>query len=202
MKTRVAGDISHLETSGFGHRTDPWWGTIAFMALEGMGFVLSVGIFLYIVAVNPQWPVGFPPQNLLWSTGLTLLFLLSLIPNWFVIQAAKAKSNAALLPLLVLMCLIGIGTLVIRWFEFGALTLRWDDNVYGSLLWVLLGLHTSHLVTDVGDTIVMTAMFFTKHVPESRFSDADENAFYWVFVVIGWLPIYLLLYWAPRLGAG
>jgi cytochrome c oxidase subunit 3 len=202
MKTRVVADLSALEQHGSDHRVVTWWGTVAFMALEGMGFVLSYGVFLYIAWLNPQWPVGFPPQPLFWATLMTALLVISLIPNWMITRRTKVKDNKSLRWLLVLMSLVGLATLVIRWFEFGALTIRWDTNVYGSVLWVLLGLHTLHLATEATDNIVMTAMYFTGHVPEKRFTDADENAMYWVFVVVGWLPLYGLLYWAPRLGAG
>jgi cytochrome c oxidase subunit 3 len=202
VTSRIAADLSGLEQSAFDHRVVTWWGTLAFIALEGMGFVLSYGVFLYIAFLDPQWPLGFPPQPLFWSTLFTAVLLVSLVPNWAVMRRTKPKDNASLRWLLVLMSLIGFATLVIRYFEFSALTIRWDTNAYGSVLWTLLGLHTLHLATDVVDTIVMTAMFFTGHVPQKRFTDADENALYWVFVVVGWLPLYLLLYWAPRMGAG
>ena len=200
MKTHVVADLSGLEHTGFDHRVLTWWGTISFMALEGMGFVLSYGVFLYIAWLNPQWPVGFPQQPLTWSTIFTVFLVLSLIPNWFVMRRTKAKDNATLRWLLLLMSAIGLVMLVLRYFEFTALTIRWDHNVYGSVLWVLLGLHTLHLATEAVDNIVMTAMYFTPHVPEKRFTDADENAMYWVFVVVGWLPLYGLLYWMPRFG--
>ena len=38
--------------------------------------------------------------------------------------------------------------LAIRGYEFANLNVRWDANAYGSILWVILGLHTTHLATD------------------------------------------------------
>jgi heme/copper-type cytochrome/quinol oxidase subunit 3 len=32
-----------------------------------------------------------------------------------------------------------------------------------------------------------------------RFVDTDENALYWRFVWLSWIPVYLLIYWVPRL---
>ena len=36
-------------------------------------------------------------------------------------------------------------------------------------------------------------------IEEKRFVDVEENAVYWYFVVGAWLPIYGVIYWAPRL---
>jgi heme/copper-type cytochrome/quinol oxidase subunit 3 len=66
-------------------------------------------------------------------------------------------------------------------------------------MWALLLLHTVHILTDWIDTLVLSALMFTKHGPEPRrFVDVSENSLYWRFVWLAWLPIYLLLYWVPR----
>lgn len=202
MKTHVVDDLSGLDKHGFGHRLPTFWGTLGFMSLEGMGFVLAAGTFLYLGWHTPTWAQGAPPQELFWPTLFTVLLLVSLIPNHVLTKRTQAQDNRTLKPLLVLMCLIGLLAVAIRLYEFTQLNIGWYTNAYGSLIWVLLGLHTTHLVTDLADTIVLTVMFFTKHCPTRRFSDADENGMYWNFVVIAWLPLYVLLYWVPRLGGG
>ena len=40
---------------------------------------------------------------------------------------------------------------------------------------------------------------FIGPIEEHRFVDVEENAVYWYFVVLAWLPIYGVIYWAPRL---
>jgi cytochrome c oxidase subunit 3 len=76
----------------------------------------------------------------------------------------------------------------------------WDSNAYGSIVWTLLGLHTLHIATDLADTLVLTALMFTRHgYMTRRFSDVNDNAVYWDFVVLSWMPIYALVYWFPRL---
>ena len=54
-------------------------------------------------------------------------------------------------------------------------------------------------MTDVLDTTVLAALMFLGPIEEKRFVDVSENAFYWYFVVLAWLPIYGVIYWAPRL---
>jgi cytochrome c oxidase subunit III len=200
MKTRIVGDLSELEEDGFGPRATTWWGTMGFMALEGMGFVLAAGALLYLYAVNPDWPLSAPLPDYGPGTVIAIVMVLSLIPNHLVLRWAKQKAIWKVRLGLVVMSILGIIPLVIRVYEFPALNVNYDANAYGSILWFLLGLHTTHLLTDVGETVVLTVLMFTKHghVPR-RFGDVDDNAFYWDFVVLTWLPIYALIYWIPRL---
>jgi heme/copper-type cytochrome/quinol oxidase subunit 3 len=199
MKQRPVQDVSALPTYAFGHRMTTWWGTLAFVALEGTGFVLAAGTYLYLAVINPQWPIDAPPPGLLWSSLLTIVLLASLIPNAIIIRAAKKEKLLQVRLLLVIMSVVGVIAIVIRGFEFTTLYVRWDDNAYGSILWTLLGLHTTHIATDVGDTIVVTVLMFTRHGRGKRFSDVEDNGFYWTFVVVAWVPIYALLYWLPRI---
>jgi heme/copper-type cytochrome/quinol oxidase subunit 3 len=40
---------------------------------------------------------------------------------------------------------------------------------------------------------------FTRHADVGRrYTDVEDNAVYWDFVVLSWLPIYVLIYWVPR----
>jgi len=95
--------------------------------------------------------------------------------------------------------LFALAFVTVRVFEFGQLNVSWDSNAYGSATWTLLALHTVHLVTDFMDTVVLTVLMFTRHADQPRrYVDVAENAFYWYFVVLTWIPIYLVLYWVPR----
>ena len=87
----------------------------------------------------------------------------------------------------------------VRVFEVGALGTRWDQNAYGSIVWVSMGFHTAHLLTDMLDTVVLIALMYLGPVEGKRFVDCSENSVYWYFVVAMWLPLYLVIYIAPRL---
>jgi cytochrome c oxidase subunit III len=199
VRHRPVQDVSALPDYGFGSRMTMAWGTAAFMTLEGMGFALACGTYLYLVWLNPEWPLADLPPGLLWSTLLTVLLLVSAWPNHLAEAAAREENLPRLRQLLVVMSLVGLAALVIRAFEFTTLYVKWDQNAYGSIVWVLLGLHTAHILTDVVDTWVVTGLMFTRHAHGKRFSDVEDNAFYWDFVVLSWLPIYGLIYWVPRL---
>ena len=96
-------------------------------------------------------------------------------------------------------CLVfGVLFLGVRGLELAALNVRWDANAYGSVVWLLMVLHTVHLVTDTWDTTVLDVLFFTGPLEGRRYVDVSENALYWYFVVLSWLPIYAVVYLGPR----
>ena len=122
------------------------------------------------------------------------------MPNYLILRWAAQEQLTKVRIGLVVMVLFGIAPLVVRVFEFPALHVSWDSNAYGSITWTLLGLHTTHLITDLVDTLVLTALMFTLHGRNKRrLGDVQDNALYWYFVVVTWLPIYGVLYWGPRL---
>jgi heme/copper-type cytochrome/quinol oxidase subunit 3 len=195
----IVGDISALRDYEFGHRSVVWWGTFGFMLLEGSGFVLAAGAYLYLAAQGATWP---PAGDALpaWGAGalFTLVTLASLLPNYWLEAKAKAQDEHAVRMGLVVMTVVGLVLTAIRAWELTQLNVRWDHDAYGSLVWLLMVLHTVHLLTDLGDTAVITLWFFT-HKPDGRqFADVKDNAGYWTFVVVSWLPIFALIYGAPR----
>ena len=198
MRDRPVQDVSALPDHAFGPRMTMWWGTLGFMTLEGTGFALAAGAYLYLTFINQQWPLADEPPDLIWSSLLTVILLVSVWPNQLAKKNAKREDLPRVQGDLLLMSFITVVILVIRAFEFGTLNVRWDQNAYGSIVWVLLGLHTAHLLTDAVDTFVLTALMFTRHAHGKRFSDVEDNAFYWDFVVLSWLPLYCLIYWASR----
>jgi len=94
--------------------------------------------------------------------------------------------------------LFGLALCLVRWLEFTALNVRWSDGAYGSVVWMLMGLHTFNLVTDVIDTMVLAAVMYKQPLEGKRYVDVAENSGYWVFIVVTWFPIYAVVYWGPR----
>lgn len=192
-------DVSSLPRHGFGSAALTWWGTMGFMALEGMGFVLAAGANLYLMTLAQKWPLNAPQPNVWPGTIVAVLLLASVPLNHALSKWAKGENLPKVRWGLVGMSIFGILPLMVRWFEFTAVNIRWDANAYGSVVWFVLGLHTAHLITDLGDTLVLTVLMFTGHGDNGRrFSDVHDNAFYWDFVVLSWVPLYALLYWLPR----
>jgi len=194
----AALDVAALPSFGFSHRSILWWGTAAMMAIEGTVFGLAVMSYFYVRSHSNTWPMSSAPPDLVWGTLNTAILLVSLLPNqWTKTAAEKLDLKTARIGLVVCL-LFSLAFLVVRWLEFTTLNCRWDDTAYGSVVWMLLGLHTVHLLTDFWDSAVLTAVMFHEPVEGRRFVDVSEGAVYWYFVVLTWLPLYAVIYWAPR----
>jgi len=197
--SRAAIDVSALPEYAFGHRSLLWWATLSMIAIESTMFALLAVSYIYLKGRVVHWPPATPPPALIWGTINTVVLLVSAIPNELTKRAAEKLDVRGMQFWLVICMIFGAAFNVMRVLEFGALNVSWDTNAYGSLIWALLGFHTAHILTDVLDTGVLTVLMFTGPIDEHRFVDASENAMYWYFVVIVWLPIYGLIYIAPRI---
>jgi heme/copper-type cytochrome/quinol oxidase subunit 3 len=191
-------DVAELPSVVFGHRSLMWWGTLGMMAVEGTLFALAVMAYFYLRSHQDTWPLSSLPPDLLWGTLNTGVMLASVVPAYLAKKAAEAMDLRRVQLWLVGMVVFGVAFTVLRGWEFATLNVRWDSSAYGSVVWLLLGLHTTHIVTDLLDTIVLTVLFFKGPLDGTRFVDASENSFYWYFVVATWIPIYLVIYWGAR----
>lgn len=191
-------DVRHLPTYAFGHRSIMWWATLGLMAIESTVFALAVMTYFYLRSLSATWPINAIPPDVLWGTVNTVILLLSAIPNHFAKRAAERLDRVQARNWLLVCLLSAILFLGVRALEFATLNVSWTLNAYGSIVWLLLGLHTVHLITDTIDTSVLTVLLYTGPLEGKRYVDVSENAAYWYFVVISWLPIYAVIYWAPR----
>ena len=201
MKPEEKPDVLHvsdLPSFGFGHRSPMWWGTMGLIAIEGTVFVLSILSYFYLYSRSPTWPMSTPAPSLFWGTLNTLILIASSVPNHIAKHAAQ-KMDLARVRLWLVVCLaFSLAFLGVRVFEFSALNVRWDTDAYGSIVWMTMGLHTVHLLTDTIDSLVLTVLMFTGPIEGRRFVDVSENSVYWHFVVGSWLLIYTVIYWGPR----
>ena len=196
---RAAIDVERLPPFAFHHRSIVWWGTMGMIAIEGTMFAMLITSYLYLKGRAPHWPPGHFPPDLFWGTLNTVVLLASAIPNQLTKTAAEHLQLRRVRFWLALALGFGLVFNVIRIFEFQSLNVWWDENAYGSIVWTLLGFHTVHILTDFVDSAVLLVLLFIGPIEESHLVDVSENSLYWYFVVLSWLPIYAVIYLAPRI---
>jgi heme/copper-type cytochrome/quinol oxidase subunit 3 len=138
------------------------------------------------------------PPALKYGALNAAVFLLSVIPAWSVKRRSPALNRRAVRNGLSILALFASAATVLRIFEFSALNCRWTDDAYSSTVWVLIGMHSGHLVTELIETLVLLAISFTSKMEGTRLADAAINSDYWYFVVVTGLMVDFLIYGTTR----
>ena len=199
MSARPSIDVSRLPTYAFGHRALTWWATWSMILMEGTMLGILIVSYFFLRTAVPHWPpLHTIPPNLFWGTLNSIIIVVSVIPNHLAKRAAEKLDLKSVRLWMIVTALFAVAFLIIRIFEFRNLNCRWDQHAYGSIVWFNMGFHTSHVLTDFADTVVLIVLMFVGPIEGKRFVDVSENSMYWNFVVVMWLMIYLVIYIAPR----
>jgi heme/copper-type cytochrome/quinol oxidase subunit 3 len=94
--------------------------------------------------------------------------------------------------------------LALRAVELNSLNFRWDAHAYGSIVWVIFGMHSLHLLTSNVENLLFLALLFKGPIEEKHLLDLRLNGMYWFFVVLVWIPFYIIVFLDPgifRMGA-
>jgi cytochrome c oxidase subunit 3 len=191
-------DVSGLPSVAFGHRNTTWLANVFYMAIEGMMFALMFATYFYLRTRSTNWPPGHLPPAITYGAVNAAVFVFSIIPAWLVRRRAPYADRRAVRNGLLVLSLVALAATALRVFEFTTLNCRWTDDAYSSTVWVLIGMHSGHLATELIETLVLLAISFTRKMEGTRLADAAINSDYWYFVVVTGLIVDLLIYGATR----
>jgi cytochrome c oxidase subunit III len=198
LPPRSTLDVSRLPTMVFGSRSLMWWGTMSFMVIEGWTLGLCAMSWFYLRQSQPHWPpLRTPNPSLLIPTINLAVLLISLAPAWWTAKRAKELNRQGVVVGLFVSGLFGVAAIVLRWYELWAINTRWDTTAYGSVAWLIVGLHFTLLIIDVADTIGLNVKFAAGELPPHFYCDTSDNTMYWFFTVLAWVPLYLIVYVGP-----
>jgi heme/copper-type cytochrome/quinol oxidase subunit 3 len=199
VTSRPAVDVASFPETEFGHHATIWWGVVLLLAIEGTAFALLFASDLYLRQTIGAWPpLGTPDPRLGAAAANVVVLLLSLAPMAWVHRRALERDRRAVRTGLVACIVVALVSLALRAMEFRALGARWDSHAYGSIAWMILGMHTAHVVTSTLENTLLALVMFRGPLQDKHFVDTTVNAIYWYFVVLAWLPLSVLVFLAPR----
>lgn len=191
-------DVSDLPSVAFGPSNTTWFANLLYMTIEGTMFALMWASYFYLRTRVQEWPPGHLAPDLRYGVASAVILLISVIPALWVQKRAPLADRAAIRIGLIVLAAFALLATLVRVFEFTTLNCRWSDDAYSSTLWVLIGMHSGHLVTELIETLVILAIAFTPKMEGTRLADAAINSDYWYFVVITGLINFFFIYVFPR----
>lgn len=196
---RPVRDVSGLPTVVFGQRSIEWWGTVGFMLIEGTTLALAASAYLYVRKNFAAWPPEQTPfPDLLIPSIQVVVMLVSCVPAILAKRHAYRLDRSSTGFWLWVSSAFGILILALRWFELQALNTRWDSHAYGSVAWLVVGLHGSLVLLDLFDTIGLAVLMSAHRAEPRHYPATADNTDYWLFIMLSWLPLFALVYLSPR----
>jgi cytochrome c oxidase subunit III len=197
--SRPVIDVSALPETELDHRASIWWGNLLLIAIETTMFALLVGF--------TQWPpphiIGpmayFDPVPALAVPTINLFVLLvSVAPMIWADRAALHMKKGPVCRGLTICIALAVVAIALRCREFSALHFRWDDNAYGSIVWIIVGMHLLHLIVATLEFALMLAWILKKGMDAKHARDVRVTAVYWYWIVGVWVPLYVIVFQGPR----
>ena len=200
QRLRSVMDLRALPDVVFGPRDIMWWGTLGFVLIEGFTLVLCAAAYLYITQNFSTWPPrNTPLPSLVAPTVQVLLMLASIPPARWTAGAARRYDVGRVRIGLTIATAFAIAIVGLRaWELLVSLGVKWDANAYGSVQWLVIGSHATLLLIELVEIGGMMLIFWLAPVEQKHMSDVADMVFYWYFMVLSWLPLYVLCFWVPR----
>ena len=177
-----------------------WWGVLFAVMIEAAVVENLLTSYFYLMAQAPEWPPeGVEPPPLLWSTIVLFVLPLSSVTMWWAGRGAdrgRKRQLALGVTASVFLASLALGFRGLQIADFGP---RWSDSAYASILWTITGFHFTHVVSAILGTAVVAVYAWRGFFTPARQLGVVVDTLYWYFVAGIFLPIYLVLYWAPRL---
>jgi cytochrome c oxidase subunit III len=189
----TAVDLGHdqravRQTSG------PVLGMVLFVASEAMFFATFFGAYFTIYSINTTWPpAGFRLQPEL-ATALTVVLVSSSGTLQLGVRAIRRDRVRALLGWLGLTILLGVCFLGLQLYDYSTLRFGVRDGIFGSLFYVMTGLHMAHVFGGVVFLAVVLVQGVGGQLSDASHDSVEAGAIYWHFVDVVWIGLFTTFY--------
>jgi cytochrome c oxidase subunit 3 len=177
-----------------------WWGIIGLIAIEMTVVLTFTASYFYLQMRAEAWPPpDVPLPDVIMPTFSLGILLVSCITMYLAGRAVDSNQIKRFVVYTLSSVFLACMVLILRWQKFGELRFRWDEHVYGSLVWTLSGFHFIHVVSAAIGTFAIGILGIFGYFNKQRQIGVVVDTMYWNFVAFAWIPFYFVLYWVPRL---
>jgi cytochrome c oxidase subunit 3 len=193
-------DVSHLEPYEISSQAPLWWGQMMLVFIEVTMFSLLIACYFYVRLNVDVWP---PPgdqfPDLLLPTVALIPLLASMVGSYWASQAAKKNEWRGMVLGMALNLVMASMFFVMRIVEWHSLNFSYKADAMGSYVWAFLGLHSFDYVAGMIETLVLLVCVLVGRYGEKQRIGIHVDSVIWYFVVAIWIPIYIVIYWGPRI---
>jgi cytochrome c oxidase subunit III len=193
-------DVSQLPDYSISNQDPLWWGQLLLAFIEGTMFAILIANYFYFRLSVDSWPPpGTQIPSLLLPSLSVFLLLVSCVGSYRASEAAKKDDSKGMVLGLAINLLLGCAAMVLRGFAWASLNFNQAADIHGSIVWTILGLHTLDAVADLAFTAVLLVILLLGRNSAKARLGVHVDTIVWYFVVLIWLPLYVVVYWGPRI---
>jgi cytochrome c oxidase subunit III len=172
-----------------------WWGMATLITTESMVFVILLGAYFFLRASSPTWPLGgIAPPELKLAVPFSFVLWGSSLPIFYAEAAIRKGHQRGLRAGLLVSWLMGVAFLLYTAKDFHDLTFGWRDNAYGSIFYLIVGLHALHVFVGLCMNVVVQIKAGQGKFSANRHTTVEVFALYWHFVDAVWIFVFLSLF--------
>lgn len=203
MSERPVLDVSGLPPYDVSNQSPLFWGQVLMCLIEGSLLCMLIATYFYLRLRMDVWPApGVHLPGLTLSSWALLPLVASCVGSYKASEAAKKNSRSGMLWGLGLNLGLATVFLVLRALEWKSLNFTWASDTHGSIVWTILFLHSYDVVADLLMTAVLIVIMASgRYGPRQRIG-VHVDSVLWYFLVGIWIPLYGVIYWAPRFIGG
>lgn len=172
-----------------------WWGVAILIVTEGMIFLILVAAYFFLRASAKTWPptgtelpeltLSLPFSFVLWGSSIPVIWAESSLRNG---RVDRFRVGAAIA------FVMGFAFLLYTLYDFNELHYGWRDSAYGSIFYVIVGLHAFHVLVGLVMSAVVQLKAKLGRYDAGRFASAEVFCLYWHFVDAVWLLVFPSLF--------
>ena len=193
-------DVSHLPPYDISSQAPLWWGQMCIVAIEATMFSIVIAAYFYMRLRMDVWP---PPgdqfPHLVLPTVALIPLIASALASYWASEAAKKNDKRGMVWGMVWNVALAGVFFVMRIIEWHSLNFNWKADAQGSYVWAFLGLHSFDYIADLVMTIVLLLIVLSGRYGEKQRLGVHVDSIVWYFIVAIWIPIYVVIYWGPRI---
>ena len=192
-------NLAGLPVLDISNKEPLWWGQLLLCMIEGSMFFMLIAIYFYLRLRVDVWPgPGVILPGVVIPTVAFLPLIISTIGSYWASEAAKKDNRGGMiLGLAVNLVFAGV-FLALRFWQLRALNFNWATDAHGSIFWTILFLHTFDIVADLLMTAMLVGILVAgRHGGRTRLG-VHVDSVVWYFLAAIWVPLYAVVYWAPR----
>jgi len=196
--TTVAGSATDVAVpTGRSGPSTSQFGVVVFLASDVMLFAAFFAASFLLRSGNQPWP----PEGVELDTARALAATVVLVASSFTMvaaeRAAAGEDRAGMRRWLLVTIALGAVFLANQIAEYATLDFAASDHVYGSVYWLLTGLHGAHVTAGLG----ALALLFVRAVRGRSLGAiapwTHGVALFWHLVDVVWVVVFLTI-WVIR----